>query len=136
MFAVADAIAERLSTLPELTGWQIRREDDDNPRDVSPAVHIRMEGAGVAGGNDVMVQLAPQWGVYLIVAKGQGDTVQLDAAFNAAIEALISFAPGERAGRPWTPMRVVSIPTPEPTDSGLFAYGIIFETSAFYSGKN
>lgn len=136
MFAVAEAIAEHLATLPALSGWDIRRDGDGKSRDPVPAVDIRMEGAGIASGNSVSTQLAPRWGVYLVVERGVGDTAQLDAAFNAVLEALINFAPGEQSGRTWTPLNPIGVPTPDFTDSGLTAYGIIFETSAIYSGKN
>lgn len=132
MFFVAEAIKTRLASRPEFAGWQISTDADDLPRDTAPALHIRLESGGIKGASSRAMRVSPQWGVYLVVRRGTTATAVLDAAFQAALCALMDFYPGKNAGLSWERLSPTSIPAPEFTETGLVAYGFLLETAATY----
>lgn len=134
MLAPAYAIKSRLQALPALGGWSVRVGSEGGERQTLPALDLRCAGARVADSKSGAVQVAPQWLLTLVVARGQGAAEQLDAAMAAVIAALHGWVPGEQGARRWDRLTLVSITEPTFFETGQIGYEMSFDTQAVYLG--
>ena len=135
MLAVADPLKERLQSLPQLVGWDVRKWTEHADRKVLPSAELRCVGSGVADAKKSRATLTPQWLVTLVVRRSDEAEVALDAAMTAVFESLHGWAPGQHGGRGWEPFALAQITEPMLPDEGLVGYELIFNTAALYVGQ-
>lgn len=134
MLALFAPIKTRLAALPALAGWGVRSVADEVPRSGDTSAEVGIVGANV-GGPRTDAQVMPRLSVTLAIKRQATADAQLDAAMTAVIEALHHWMPGEQGGRPWEPLALEQIGSPEYIEAGFVGFVLVFSTSALYRGQ-
>lgn len=135
MLALTAPLMLRLQHLPQLAGWDVRTNTEHAPRDKFPAADVRCTGARVGDRKTGALMLSPEWTVTLARRRAGDAADLLDAALEAVIESLHSWAPGQHGGRGWERLALLDVSEAMFTDDGLAGYQLTFGTAAMYRGQ-
>lgn len=135
MLCLTAPLKTRLQALPQLTGWAVRTGTENADRRVLPAADVRCTSAQVGDRKTGALMLSPAWAITLVLRRADDAADLLDAALEAVIESLHSWAPGQHGGRGWERLALLDVSEAMFTDDGLAGYQLTFGTAAMYRGQ-
>lgn len=104
MFALVTAIQERLQSMPQLAGWDVRRYSDVGERNGTAMVDVSVGPSQVEDSEVRGVVVNPLYIVRLAHRISDDSPLLLDAAVKAVIEKLHNWYPRDVDGQHWKRM--------------------------------